>query len=158
PDLGRLIVTDFDCAGIDGRPSPTKFIEQLTAALGALAEKPQVLVDLRHAGGADLEGARHLPQRLVPRTEVWMRHRVQDPGHPKAVFVDEPLPVSETPPLPSRLWVALGPGCSGACEVVAAFLTQDAGITSLGGATAGLAARTKTFKLPFSQFELEIPN
>lgn len=158
PGIGRLRITDLDCAGMDGRPSPVNFDQQVDAALHGLGELRELVLDVRRASGQDLEAAKRLAQRLRPEQEIWLRHRILDPGHPNAGFVDEPLPPPSKGPFDARLWVLQGPGCIGACEVFVAFLTQDPGIQRLGRATGGSVGRAKLFKLPFSNLELGIPN
>lgn len=157
PTIAVLRITDFDCAGVDGRPSPTRFEQQLGQALESLGDAKEIVLDLRDARGHATEAAQHLAQRLVPEAETWSRHRVIDPGHADHGFKDKPLPPSSAKPLEGRLWALTGPGCTGTCEVLVAFLTQDPSVLRLGRTTAGAVGKPKTFKLPFSHLDVDIP-
>jgi len=155
--LGQLTVHDFDCRAIDGRPDPASFATQVDLALAELDELPELVLDLRDTRGQALAGARHLAQTFGESGGVWLRQRARDPETGLQAFTDVTLPPSEVPPYSARLWVAIGPGCSGPCELAAAYLSTLPNTTTVGQTTSGAVGNTKTFKLPFSTLSLEIP-
>ena len=129
-DVGVVTVRRLDCA-------EATFDAQLTAAAQA-AGTTDVLLDLRRVVGDDERNAQVLARRFSPTATVWATKRPAASGG----FSDVPLPEAGPAMQASRRWLLISPRCDATCELAAAVVSGDAGVTTVGKPSAGSVAET----------------
>lgn len=152
---GYVDLASFTCATAE------RFERELRDAVRAVGGAALVVVDLRrNDGGADSLAALALPA-FVRRPTRWNVYRRREPyadppgasvQHWTASPARDPADRVEAP-----LRLLVGPGCFSMCEVFAAAMQHQPGVSLVGEATAGGASAPLEFRLPYSGFVVRIP-
>lgn len=155
--VGILTVQSFSCGG-DDETADARFDKELEAALSEVAGVEDLVVDLRDNPGGRLEQAQALAAALIETPIEWTRSRQREPGQSWPPFKSQTLqPAAGSKVASKPLWLLLGPGCAGTCELLAGALSMRDGVTTLGLPTAGSVGDPTDVRLEKSGFTVTVP-
>jgi C-terminal processing protease CtpA/Prc len=101
--------------------------------------------------------------RVLTSAPAWTTSRKHEAGAPTPTeFTNEPFDAGEGPRAAAqRLWVLVGPGCAGTCEILASVLATHPQATVIGSPTAGSpmagSGGAKPRTLAVSGFTVTVP-